>query len=407
MGRSVLQPATEAPAPSRRIQSVDAVRGVAMVLMAIDHIRDYISHDAMLFSPTDLSHTTAPLFFTRWITHFCAPVFILTAGMGARLWMSRGHHSTNELSRFLVTRGIFLIVLEVTILRAVTFSQFSARGSPVILLILWAIGVSMIALAALAHLPGGALAFLSAAILLFHNLLDGITAKRFGSFAWTWDILHQQAVFTIFGISFLTAYPVLPWIGVMSLGYCFASMYQWDAERRQRVLVLLGMGMTVGFVVLRAINLYGDPVHWSQQQSGLLTVLSFLNVTKYPPSLDYLLMTIGPTLLGLAALEHISLSKRNPLIVFGRVPLFYYVAHLGLAHLIALAMNAIRYGWKPFVFEAPPSMGGARQLFPGNYGYPLWVVFVVWGLVIAMLYPVCRWYAELKQRRKDWWLSYL
>lgn len=377
-----------------------------MMLMAIDHIRDFVARSAMQFSPTDLSRTTAAIFFTRWITHFCAPVFFLTAGLGAFLWMQRGKHSKPELSHFLITRGLWLIFLELTVLRVVMFSQVAYRGSLVILLILWAIGLSMIALAGLIYLPVQVLAAVSVAIIALHNLLDGVSAKQFGRAAWIWDIVHQQALFSFGGINFLTAYPVLPWIGVMAGGYCMGTVFTWDAVRR-RFLLRVGLAMTAAFVVIRAINMYGDPNRWQHQSSTLFTFLSFLNTTKYPPSLDFLLMTLGPALIALALLEGLRFSSDNPLIVFGRVPFFYYVLHLAFAHIIMIGMNFVRYGHAPFLLMAPSSMGGDAKLFPPNFGYPLWAVYVVWIVVLLLLYPVCRWFARLKQRRRDWWLSYL
>ncbi len=394
-------------ASASRIQSVDALRGAIMMLMAIDHIRDFIARSAMQFSPTDLSRTTAAIFFTRWITHFCAPVFFLTAGISACLWKQRAGHSKPELSRFLITRGLWLIFLELTVLRVIMFSQIDYRGSIVILLILWAIGMSMIALAGLIYLPVRALAVVSVAIIALHNLLDGISAERFGKAAWIWDILHQQGLFSFAGINFLTAYPVLPWIGVMAAGYCLGTIFTWEATRRRRFLLCLGAAITVAFIVIRAINMYGDPNRWHHQPSALFTVLSFLNTTKYPPSLDFLLMTLGPAMIALAFLEGRRFSPDSPLIVFGRVPFFYYVLHLALAHLIAILMNFVRYGRAPFLLMASPSMGGDAKLFPPNFGYPLWTVYVVWIVVLLVLYPVCRWFARLKQRRHDWWLSYL
>lgn len=378
-----------------------------MMLMAIDHIRDFIARSAMQFLPTDLTRTTAAIFFTRWITHFCAPVFMLTAGLGAFFWMNRGHRSKAELSRFLVTRGIWLILLEVTVLRVIMFSQVSYRGNIVILLILWAIGLSMIALAALIYLPPRWLVGASIAIVGLHNLLDPISAQRLGRAAWLWDILHQQALFRWLGMNFVTAYPVLPWIGVIAAGYCLGTVFLWDAVRRQRFLLLMGLGLTAGFIVLRGINIYGDPARWTHQSSSLFTVLSFLNTRKYPPSLDFLLMTLGPAIAVMALLDRRHFSSTNPLIVFGRVPFFYYGAHLVLAHAIAIVMNFARYGGKPFLWIAPPSMGGPSELFPADYGYPLWVVYAVWIVVLLLLYPACLWFSRLKQRRHDWWLSYL
>jgi uncharacterized membrane protein len=395
------------PSVAPRIQSVDALRGLIMMLMAIDHIRDYIARSAMQFLPTDLSRTTATIFFTRWITHFCAPVFMLTAGLGAFFWMNRGHHSKSELSRFLVTRGAWLVLLEITVMRTIMFFQFSYHTKPVLLIILWAIGLSMIALAALIYLPLRLLACLSIAIIALHNLLDPVSPQSFGRLAWLWDILHQRSVLPFMGVNFVTGYPVLPWIGVMSLGYCLGTTFLWDATRRRRFLTRLGFALTAVFIVLRAINVYGDPFRWSHQASVLFSALSFLNTTKYPPSLDFLLMTLGPAMVALAWLERFHFSFANPLIVFGRVPFFYYVAHMLLAHLIAVAMNFARYGRTAFLLIPPPSMGSPSKLFPPDYGFPLWTVYAVWIAVLLLLYPACLWFGNLKQHHHEWWLSYL
>lgn len=401
-------PAIPAPSvPASRIQAVDALRGAIMILMAIDHIRDYVARSAQQFLPTDLTRTTPAIFFTRWITHFCAPVFMLTAGLGAYFWMTRGHHSKSELSRLLISRGIWLIVLEVTILRLIFFSEISFTANPVILIILWAIGISMIALAGLIYLPMRVIAAVSIAIIALHNLLDHVSAERFGRAAWIWDILHQQNVFAFHGINFVSAYPVLPWIAVMAGGYCLGTVFELDAHRRRSFLVRMGLALAAAFVVVRAVNVYGDPLRWSYKASPVLTVLSFLNVTKYPPSLDFLLMTLGPAMVALAWLEKCNFHFTNPLIVFGRVPFFYYGAHLLLAHLIEIGMNFVRYGAKSFLLIAPPSMGSSRELFPVDYGFPLWTVYAVWVVVLLLLYPACLWFARLKQRRHDWWLTYL
>lgn len=378
-----------------------------MMLMAIDHIRDFVARSAQQFLPTDLTRTTPAIFFTRWITHFCAPVFMLTAGLGAYFWMTRGHHSKGELSRLLISRGIWLIVLEVTVLRFIMFSQISFTANPVLLIILWAIGLSMIALAVLAYLPVRALMGISIAIIALHNLLEGVPAERFGRAAWIWDILYRRGVIAIHGVKFRPAYPVLPWIGVMAGGYCLGVVFDWDAGRRRRFLVRLGLALAAAFVVVRAVDLYGDPAPWGHQASHVLTTLSFLNVTKYPPSLDFLLMTLGPAMVVMAWLENFHFRFTNPLIVFGRVPFFYYGAHLLLAHLLAIGLNFVRYGAKPFLLIAPPSMGGPSELFPVDYGFPLWVVYAVWVVALLLLYPVCLWFARLKQRRHDWWLTYL
>src|ERR1700722_2597649 len=248
-----------------RVQSVDALRGAIMMLMAIDHIRDFVARSAQQFLPTDLTRTTPAIFLTRWITHFCAPVFLLTAGLGAYLWMTRGHHSKGELSRLLVTRGIWLVVLEVTILRVIMFSQVSYTASPVLLIILWAIGLSMIALAVLIYLPMRVLAGIGIAIIVFHNLLAGIPSESLGRAAWIWDILYQRGVIVVGGVTFRPAYPVLPWVAVMAGGYCLGTVFEWDADRRCLFLLRLGMAVTAAFVVVRCINLYGDPAPWSHQ----------------------------------------------------------------------------------------------------------------------------------------------
>lgn len=398
-------PAQSAPAP--RIQSVDALRGAIMMLMAIDHIRDFVARSAQQFLPTDLTRTTPAIFFTRWITHFCAPVFMLTAGLGAYFWMTRGRHSKSQLFRLLISRGIWLIVLELTVLRVIMFSQISFTANPVLLIILSAIGISMIALAALIYLPTGVIATVSIAIIALHNLLADIPAERVGRAAWLWNILYARGVIAIGGMNFRPAYPALPWIGVVAGGYCLGKVFDWNADRRRRFLACLGLGLAMAFIVVRMINLYGDPLPWSHQPSSLFTVLSFVNVTKYPPSLDFLLMTLGPALVVMAWLEKFHFQFTNPLIVFGRVPFFYYVAHLLLAHLIAITMNFVRYGARPFLLLAPPSMGGPSQLFPVDYGFPLWAVYVVWLVVLLLLYPACLWFSRLKRRRHDWWLTYL
>ena len=342
-----------APAALGRVQSADALRGAIMMLMAIDHIRDFVARSAMLFLPADLTRTTPAIFFTRWITHFCAPVFMLTAGTGASLWMTRGRHSKGELSRFLIARGLWIIFLEVTVLRVVLFSQVTYHGSFIILLILWAIGVSMIALAALIYLPPRWLAAASVAIVALHNLLDPVRDTTFGPAAWLWDIFHQQNVFSLLGMRFTIAYPVLPWIGVMAGGYCLGQVFLWERSRRQRFLFRLGVAMSAAFVLVRFVNVYGDPSPWQHQPSSVFTLLSFLNTTKYPPSLAFVLTTLGPALVALAWLDRRTFSAENPLLVFGRVPFFYYVLHLALAHLMAIIMNFVRYGPARFLLLAP------------------------------------------------------
>jgi len=393
--------------PKRRLESIDAVRGAVMVIMALDHVRDFIHRGAMSASPTDLATTTPALFLTRWITHLCAPAFMLTAGLGAYLWWRRGR-TRRELSVFLLTRGLWLIVLEVTVMRlAYNFSLSSEY--PLLLIVLWALGGCMVLLAALVWLPLPALTVVSLVLIAGHNLFDGVDPARFGAAAGLWNILHQPGLVPLPGIPTIVAYPLVPWIGVMALGFCLGPLYLQEPRRRQRLLIRSGTAATIGFVLLRALNHYGDPVPWVAQPTAVDTVLSFLNTTKYPPSLAFLLMTLGPVLLALGWLDRYAPKPTHPLIVFGRVPLFYFVLHFYAAHLAAVLLAFASYGRDAlrFVFHPVPSMGGPTALFPAGFGYPLWVAYLVWAVIVAGLYPLCRWFAGVKGRRRDWWLGYL
>jgi uncharacterized membrane protein len=396
------------PVPSpNRIQSVDALRGLIIVIMALDHVRDYTSIAAMNFSPTDLSRTTSAIFFTRWITHFCAPVFAFTAGIGAFFWYQHGR-TLAQLSRFLFTRGLWLMLLEVTVLRFIMFFQWQWHGAVFVLTVFWMLGLSMVVLAALVYLPAKLLGPVSLIVIASHDLFDGVDPARFGRLAPLWDILHQQAAIPVRGAIFVTAYPLVPWLAVMALGFCCGSIFVWDSLRRRRFLIRGGLLLSVLFIVLRAWNHYGDPSPWSSQSSKLFTLLSFLNTTKYPPSLSFLLMTLGPALLVLALLEHRSFSLANPLIVFGRVPFFFFLFHFSLAHSFAILLGLFRYGPRSFLLLPAPSIGGPPELFPSGYGFRLPIVFSIWLAVVLISYPACRWYAGVRARRRDlWWLTYL
>jgi uncharacterized membrane protein len=398
---------TGTPAAARRITSIDALRGLVMIIMALDHVRDFIHRGAMSGSPTDLATTTPLLFFTRWITHICAPVFMLTAGMGAYLWWQRGR-SRRELSWFLLTRGVWLMVLEITVMRLAYNFSFSGQY-PLLLIVLWALGACMIAMAALVWLPLPALATVSLAAIAGHNLLDGIAPARLGALAGAWTVLHQPGVVPFPGMVVFVAYPLVPWVAVMALGFCLGPAYRWEAPRRERLLLTAGLAATAAFVVLRGLDAYGDPAPWTAQRSAVHTLLAFLNTTKYPPSLLFLLMTLGPALLLLAWLDRRVIRPSNPLVVFGRVPLFYFVLHFFLAHLAVLALSLLEYGRAAWGFglNPVPSMGGPKELFPPAFGWSLGVVYLVWAVVVVALYPVCRWFAGVKARRRDWWLGYL
>jgi uncharacterized membrane protein len=395
------------PTAPVRVTSVDAMRGAVMVNMALDHVRDFIHAGAMSFNPLDLGRTTPAIFFTRWVTHVCAPAFMLLAGVGAALLLQRDG-STARVSRFLWTRGPWLIVLELTVMRLAMNFTFD-RQYPVLILVLCALGVSMIALAALVHLPLRAVAAIALALVALHNLLDGVQAKQLGAWAPLWNLLHQQGVFVLGGVPFVVAYPVLPWIGVMAAGFCLGHLFAIDQERRYRLLLAGGSALVVLFVVMRSINVYGDPSRWSAQSSAVFTALSFLNTTKYPPSLAFILMTLGPVLLALAWLERRRPGLDHPLTVIGRVPLFFYVVHFWLIHVVASAMAWLRYGTASFdiLFMPLPSMGGAAELFPAGFGYSLPVTYAVWVGVVLAMYPLCRRYDRFKSRHRAWWTSFV
>jgi len=399
---------TTAPRPSSRLTAIDALRGAVIVLMTLDHTRDFFHAGAMAFSPEDLTRTTPILFLSRWITHVCAPVFLFTAGVGAFLRLQRPGSTRSQLSRFLWTRGLWLVLVELTVMRLAMNFSFDARY-PVLLLVLWALGISMVALALLVHLPHRMLAVLSLAVIALHNILDGIQASQLGVLAGLWNVLHQSGVFVVGGVPVVVGYPVVPWVAVMAAGFGAGPIFLLAPEARRRVVLRWGTILIVGFVVLRAVNLYGDPVPWSGQPSAALTVISFFRTTKYPPSLAFLLMTMGPALLALAYLDRRGSRTSNPLVVLGRVPLFYYVVHFWTLHVLASLFAWLRYGTASlaFLFNPLPSMGGPRDLFPADFGYPLWVVYAVWIGVVALLYPLCRWFAGFKARRRDWWLSYV
>lgn len=374
-----------------RIASIDILRGLVMVLMALDHVRDFFT-DAR-FDPLDLSQTSAPLFLTRWITHLCAPAFVLLAGISAAL---TGRRCTRaELSRFLLTRGLWLVVLEVTLMSLVwTFNVRYDHG--LFLQVIWAIGVSMIVLAALVYLPVPQIVAFSLVIIFGHNLLDGVAPQTFGAWAPLWSVLHvSQPIPHGF-----VAYPLIPWIAVMSLGYCLGSLFAVERESRRQRFIYLGTGSLTLFVLLRATNVYGDPADWTLQSTTVRTLLSFVDVHKYPPSLQYLLLTLGAALLLLAALESARGKFSAVLRTFGRVPLFFYVLHVALAHLAAGIVGlAMGFG--------TALLSGDFMQVPQQWGFGLPIVYLAWLLVVATLYPACRWFAAVKRRRDDWWLSYL
>jgi uncharacterized membrane protein len=374
----------------RRNEAIDCLRGIVMILMALDHARDFLG------GPVDLRTAAPPLFFTRWITHFCAPVFVLLAGMAANLH-GRRLGTTSELARFLVTRGLWLVVLEVTVVRFAW--TFIVGPHVVVFQVIWAIGVAMIALGALVWLPRTAIAVVAVALVAGHNVLDVLTAETFGGQRWLWLLLHEPGVLAPFeGARWFVAYPLLPWIGVMAGGYVLGAWVTLPGDERRRRFLALGVGLTVLFVVLRTIDVYGDPQPRSVDGDPVRLLLSFLDCTKYPPSLLYLAMTLGPALCLLAALDRPLGAWARPVVVYGRVPLFYYVLHILLLHALAVVL-----AW-------PSDGAGAlsrQYMMNAPLGLPLPAVYVGWIAAVAALYPACRWFADVKRRSTAAWVSYL
>jgi uncharacterized membrane protein len=377
-----------------RLPSIDILRGAAIVLMALDHVRDYVTD--VRFSPEDLSRSSVGLFATRWITHLCAPTFALMAGIGIGLLHQRKR--TAELSRYLLARGAWLLVLDLVI--TPIGWRFSLDLIPAFALVLWSLGWSMIVMALLVHFPHGVLLVLSLATIAGHNLLDGVQPDAFGPLAGIWHVLHVPG-FAIPGV-LLVAYPLVPWFAVMCLGYLLAKVYRWEPDRRRLFLLWTGAAATALFLVLRGLNGYGNPVPWSPQRTPGLTAASFLNVLKYPPSLDFLLMTLGPALVALALAERARGGIARWLGVYGRVPLFFYVVHIFVAHAAGVVLVLVQGGQ---LRRIPVTTDPAS--IPAWYGLPLAGAYLVWSLVVIALYYPCRRFARLKETRSDWWIHYL
>jgi len=392
-----------------RLNSVDLLRGLIMVIMALDHVRDYFTY--LPFQPEDIRFTWGALFFTRWITHFCAPVFFFLAGTGAFLSKKTGA----ELSNFLWKRGLWLIVLEFTLYLyawTFTFQPFA------VLLVIWALGACMIAMAVLVRLPLKWMATISIAMIVLHNSFDKVRPEVFGKLGWSWLVLHRQGFIPIGkNAGAFVAYPLIPWIGVMGAGYAFGVMLKWPAEKRRKALLQLGAALTVAFLILRATNIYGhqpEPLakpseaYFHVQPTLEMTVIDFLDTQKYPPSLQYLLMTLGPSIMLMVWFEKIDLQRGlgrfwDKILVFGRVPMFYYTLHLFLIHLMTIATA--------FAFHQPTTWLWHGAFFsnqtPPGYGHHLPYIYLMWLTAVFLLYFPCRWFAGVKARRKDWWLSYL
>lgn len=408
MNATISAAPTAANATARsRIASIDFIRGAVMVLMAIDHVRVY--------SGLPAGGPTPAIFFTRWITHFCAPAFIFLAGTSI-FFYARKHSDT---SRFLVVRGIWLILLELTVLRLAwtfnfDFAHYEMAG------VIWVIGCCMILTAALVKLPLQVTGAIGLLIIAAHNLIDsrlwhivgGLNASEFSGL---WKILYigfyaGPVQFGSNGPNLIVLYSLIPWIGVMAAGYAFGKILTLDASRRNRVCLALGVGAIALFLLLRGFNLYGDPRPWhrsviSDNGPPMPGILSLLNCTKYPVSLDFLLMTLGPILALIPLLENARGALARTITLFGRVPFFYYALHIPLIHVLALVVSKIRMGYvSPWLFENHP-MGNSEP--PDGYIWSLPLLYLVWAITIAILYPACRWFATVKAESSSIWLKYL
>ena len=389
-----------------RITSIDLLRGIVIVLMALDHVRDYFHTDNFLYDPTDMTKTTAPLFFTRWITHFCAPVFVFLAGTSACLMSER--KTKKELSVFLLKRGLWLILLELIVINFAW--SFNPGFTLIRLQVIWVIGLGMVCMSAIIYLPKKIIVAVGLLFLFGHNLLDDIKASGNTLPDFFWCLLHERKRFPIGNGHFIgLGYPLIPWLSIMMLGYYMGTFYKksMNAAVRKKYLLSLGGVAILLFILIRAINSYGDMKPWETQSSFIMSICSFLNVTKYPPSLLYTLMTLGPALILLVLLEMPLGFLGSKLIRIGRVPLFFYILHLFLIHLLGIIAVVISgRPWTHMIFTFNQNAKDAPWLT--GYGYSLAGTYLVWLLVIIMLYPLCKWYDTYKTNHKEkWWLSYL
>lgn len=396
---------------SPRLVSVDILRGVVMVIMALDHTRDFFTY--WKFSPEDITQTYGALFFTRLITHFCAPVFCFLAGTGAFLATSRGK-TVSQISWLFFTRGLWLVFLELTVMSLAWTFSFSYLFSGA--LVLWALGWSMVAMALLVRLPIRWIAGFGLVMIATHNLLDPINPASFGRLRWLWMMIHTPGFYFVTpNFGFDIYYSLVPYIGIMATGFAFGALLT-RPDRRKRIFQI-GAAMTALFFVLRGINLYGNGIAgqvfgyplsagpWYVQPTHTLTIISFFNTLKYPPSLDYLLMTLGPALLALAWFEGMKAEQglSHFFLVYGRVPMFYYLLHIYLIHAMAVVA-----AW---IFHQPTAWlwhGGIYLSTPDGYGHGLPFIYAVWITAVLILYYPCRWFMEYKRQHRDKnWLSYI
>jgi uncharacterized membrane protein len=391
-------------ARSYRLSSIDMLRGLVIVIMAIDHVRDYF-HATVVIDPMNQPDAPLSLYLTRWVTHFCAPVFIFLAGTSAGLMA--GRKSSTELGAFLVKRGLWLIFVEVTLVStAWTFAPLGLEqlggAVAVFLQVIWAIGASMVLLGG-AQFLGPRVCLLAGIIIVAgHNALDGLwpAPDLFNGASSPAALLFYQGSFVAAPFFVAVVYPLAAWVGVMLLGFGSASIFRLEPDRRDRQLMTIGVVCIVAFFALRGSGLYGDPNGWATGDDPLETAMDFMNVTKYPPSLLYLLITLGPMAIVCAMADRFDGWITRTLVMFGRVPFAFYILHLYLIHALAVLAGVLQ-GYAASEMMVP------FFFLPDDYGVELVAVYLVWLLVIALLYPVCSWFAGLKSRRRDWWLSYL
>jgi uncharacterized membrane protein len=391
------------PQPAHRIYSIDVLRGLVMILMALDHTRDFFHAEAFTKDPLDPATTTVLMFFTRFITHYCAPVFVFLAGTSIFLQSMR--KTKAELSVFLFKRGLWLIFVEVVL---ITFAwSFDFRYSMFILQVIWAIGISMLLMGLIIRLPFALILVIGLLIVTGHNILDSVESTHQGFW---WDLLRNGnfAFYEIMpGRQITIIYPFVPWLGLMMLGYCFGKIYtpEFSRHRRKKLLINTGISLILLFIVLRYFNVYGDPHPWSVQHNGTSTFLSFLNVHKYPPSLLFFCITLGPALLFLAFFETTNTRLTRIISVYGKVPFFYYVLHFYIIHSLCMILFFTR---GHTLAEGMQSVFGIpfNFLIPGE-GYSIGIVYLIWALIVLALYPLCKWFSDLKRKSGRWWMSYL
>jgi uncharacterized membrane protein len=390
---------------SYRIDSIDLLRGLVMIIMALDHTRDFLHKDAWTDDPLNLATTTPILYFTRWITHLCAPIFVFLAGSGAYFQSLR--KNKKQLSLFLIKRGLWLVFIELVVLDFAF--NFDIHYTFFVLQTIWSIAISMIILGLMIWLPYTVIFLTGLVIVLGHNTLDFYEKTLKTSPEWWYSMLHLPGQYKLWdGHTLFIFYPFLPWAGLMMMGYCFGKLFlKFEGVDRKKMLLWLGFGVIAFFILLRATNEYGDPGRWSTQKNGVYTFLSFMNVQKYPPSLLYMCATIGIGILFLAFTGNVKNGLTKFITVYGRVPFLYYILHFFLIHTISAICYLSR--GHSFAEGLKPHQGGFVPQFivPGE-GYSLLTVYIIWICIVLSLYPVCKWFSDYKQaHREKWWLSYL